>query len=415
MEKIIQKIKIKNQLELWAFCAVIGTVAGALVWALLKIMAIGTEMIWEWIPEKIHIPYYTVLVCTVGGAIIGIFRKLYGDYPEDMETVMGKVKTEKRYEYKNMLVMMIAALLPLLIGSSVGPEAGLTGIIVGLCYWAGDNLKFAKQHTKEYSQIGAAVSLSVLFQAPLFGIFEVEEDPDMQLAELGRGSKIFIYGIALAAGTGSYAGLSALLGGGMPGIPSFDTVVVQRIDYVMMFVYMLCGCVLAYFYETTHSVTGVIAGKITGIAKEILAGICLGVIGMLIPAVMFSGEEQMGALMKEYAGYMAIALIGVAFLKIVLTNLCIQFGLKGGHFFPVIFAGVCLGYGLAMLFFGQQGDSHVVFAAAIVTSTLLGGIMKKPLAVTMLLFLCFPVKIFIWIFIAAAVGSKCVKKMGKEV
>lgn len=415
MEKNIQKIKIKNQLELWAFCAVIGTVAGALVWALLKIMAIGTEMIWEWIPEKIHIPYYTVLVCTVGGAIIGIFRKLYGDYPEDMETVMGKVKTEKRYEYKNMLVMMIAALLPLLIGSSVGPEAGLTGIIVGLCYWAGDNLKFAKQHTKEYSQIGAAVSLSVLFQAPLFGIFEVEEDPDMQLAELGRGSKIFIYGIALAAGTGSYAGLSALLGGGMSGIPSFDTVMVQRIDYVMMFVYMLCGCVLAYFYETTHTVTGVIAGKIPGIAKEILAGICLGVIGMLIPAVMFSGEEQMGALMKEYAGYMAIALIGVAFLKIVLTNLCIQFGLKGGHFFPVIFAGVCLGYGLAMLFFGQQGDSHAVFAAAIVTSTLLGGIMKKPLAVTMLLFLCFPVKIFIWIFIAAAVGSKCVKKMGKEV
>ena len=342
MEKNIQKIKIKNQLELWAFCAVIGTAAGALVWALLKIMAIGTEMIWEWIPEKIHIPYYTVLVCTVGGAIIGIFRKLYGDYPEDMETVMGKVKKEKRYEYKNMLVMMIAALLPLLIGSSVGPEAGLTGIIVGLCYWAGENLKFAKQNTKEYSQIGAAVSLSVLFHAPLFGIFEVEEDPDMQLAEPGRGSKIFIYGIALAAGTGSYAGLSALLGGGMSGFPSFDTVAVQRIDYVMMLVYMLCGCVLAYFYETTHTVTRVIAGKIPGVAKEILAGICLGVIGMLIPAVMFSGEEQMGVLMKEYAGYMAIVLIGVAFLKVLLTNLCIQFGLKGGHFFPVIFAGVCL-------------------------------------------------------------------------
>lgn len=415
MEKNIQKIKIKNQLELWAFCAVIGTVAGALVWALLKIMAIGTEMIWEWIPEKIHIPYYTVLVCTVGGAIIGIFRKLYGDYPEDMETVMGKVKKEKRYEYKNMLVMMIAALLPLLIGSSVGPEAGLTGIIVGLCYWAGENLKFAKQNTKEYSQIGAAVSLSVLFHAPLFGIFEVEEDPDMQMAELGKGSKIFIYGIALAAGTGSYAGLSALLDGGMSGFPSFDAVAVQRIDYVMMLVYMFCGCVLAYFYETTHTVTGIIAGKIPGVAKEILAGLCLGVIGMLIPAVMFSGEEQMGVLMKEYAGYMAIALIGAAFLKIILTNLCIQFGLKGGHFFPVIFAGVCLGYGLAMLFFGQQGASHVVFAATIVTSTLLGGIMKKPLAVTMLLFLCFPVKIFIWIFIAAAVGSKCVKKMGKEV
>ena len=89
---------------------------------------------------------------------------------------MAKVKTEKHYDYKNMLVMMIAAVLPLLIGSSVGPEAGLTGIIVGMCYWAGDNLKFARQHAKEYSQIGVAASLSVLFHAPLFGLFEVEEN-----------------------------------------------------------------------------------------------------------------------------------------------------------------------------------------------------------------------------------------------
>ena len=75
-----------------------------------------------------------------------------------------------------------AALLPLLIGSSVGPEAGLTGIIVGLCYWAGDNLKFAGQNTRNYSQIGAAVSMSVLFHAPLFGIFEVEENSEEDLA-----------------------------------------------------------------------------------------------------------------------------------------------------------------------------------------------------------------------------------------
>ena len=102
------------------------------------------------------------------------------------------------------------------------------------------------------------------------------------------------------------------------------------------------------------------------------------------------------------------ALIGAvagALVWILLTNLCIQFGLKGGHFFPVIFAGVCMGYGVAMLTCGPDGG-HVVFGAAIVTASLLGGIMKKPLAVTMLLFLCFPVKMFIWIFIAAAVGSK---------
>ena len=113
----------------------------------------------------------------------------------------------------------------------------------------------------------------------------------------------------------------------------------------------------------------------------------------------------MGELKHTYTRYLPAALIGIAFLKILLTNLCIQFGLKGGHFFPVIFAGVSMGYGIAMLICGNSGD-HVVFGAAIVTATLLGAIMKKPLAVTMLLFLCFPVKMFVWIFVAAAVGSK---------
>ena len=123
------------------------------------------------------------------------------------------------------------------------------------------------------------------------------------------------------------------------------------------------------------------AGKVPAVFREVLAGICLGICGMLIPAVMFSGEEQMGVLMKEYSQYLPLALIGVAFLKVLLTNICIQFGLKGGHFFPVIFAGVCMGYGVGMLICGNA-ESHLVFASAIVTAALLGGTMKKPLAVT---------------------------------
>lgn len=105
-----KNVSLKNQLELWLFCALIGAVAGALVWILLKIMAVGTEFLWKWFPGKTSVPYYTILICVAGAAIIGIFRKIFGDYPEDLETVMEKVRVEKRYEYKNMLVMMVAAL-----------------------------------------------------------------------------------------------------------------------------------------------------------------------------------------------------------------------------------------------------------------------------------------------------------------
>ena len=408
-----KNIKLKNQLELYIFCAIIGAVAGGLVWLVLKIMAVGIGLLWEWLPKQVSFPFYTLFLCTIGGIIIGIFRKKYGDYPEELEVVMGKVKKEKRYEYKNMLVMIIAALLPLLMGSSIGPEAGLTGIIVGLCYWVGDNLKFAKKDAKQYSQIGVAVSLSVLFHAPLFGIFEVEEEEDAEIPNLGKGSKLFIYGVALVAGLGIYSGLSAIFGAGLSGFPSFEAEDFNIIDYTLAIAYIFSGCLLAIFYQKVHQVTHQVAGKIPAVLKETLAGICLGLIGTFLPVVLFSGEEQMAVLMKNYTNYLPIAMIGIAFLKIFLTNLCIQFGLKGGHFFPLIFSGVCMGYGVAVLMCGG-GDGHVVFAAAVVTASLLGGVMKKPLAVTMLLFLCFPVKMFLWIVIAALIGSKITPEVTKR-
>lgn len=405
--------KIKNQLYLAVFCALIGAFAGAIIWGFLKTMAEGMAFIWEWVPGRVSIPYYTIIVCTVGAALIGLFRKKYGDYPEELSVVLGKVKREKRYEYKNMLVMLLAALFPLVLGSSVGPESGLAGIIVGLCYWAGDNLKFAHKNAKEYSEIGMAVTLSVLFHSPLFGIFAVEEtEEEDPVFQLSRSSKLFVYGLALAAGTGIYMALSSVFGAGLSGFPSFLAVEPKGKDFLMLGVYIIAGCVLAKFYEITHHAGQVAAGKIPGILREAIGGLCLGAAGTLVPAVMFSGEEQMAELMTEYTYYLPWMLIGVAFLKVLLTNICIQMGLKGGHFFPVIFAGVCLGYGIAMCAFSESAG-HVVFAAAIVTATMLGGTMKKPLAVTMLLLICFPVKMFVWILLAAAVGSKCLS-IGKK-
>lgn len=70
-------------------------------------------------------------------------------------------------------------------------------------------------------------------------------------------------------------------------------------DYVMMVVYILCGCVLAFFYQMVHKMTKEISGKVPAVWREILAGICLGVVGTLVPCILFSGEEQMGTLMER--------------------------------------------------------------------------------------------------------------------
>ena len=122
----------------------------------------------------------------------------------------------------------------------------------------------------------------------------------------------------------------------------------------------------------------------------------------------------MHELMHSFGDYLPWMLVGLAFLKVLLTNICIQLGLKGGHFFPLIFAGVCLGYGIAMFAFPAAAAEHVVFGAAVVTAALLGGTMRKPLAVTMLLFLCFPVRMFVWIFLAAVISSRIFSKVEEK-
>lgn len=193
---------------MWLFCIGLGAVVGIIVWTFLKLMSLGVEFIWHEIPEKINFPLYTLVVCTAGGLVIGLLHKFFGDYPEELEVVLGKIKTDKTYNYKKMAPMLLLALLPLLIGSSVGPEAGLTGIIVGLCYWMGDNIKSAFINVKEYSKVGLAATLSVMFRSPLFGIFAVEENEEPDTSGIKKSEKLVLYGLSTAGVIATYLLLS---------------------------------------------------------------------------------------------------------------------------------------------------------------------------------------------------------------
>lgn len=346
-----------------------GAVAGVVIWIFLKALAYATDFLWEVLPGQIQSPLYTVAACTIGGLLIGLFRKKFGDYPEEMMEVLGKVKTEKFYDFKKIPILLIAAFLPLVFAASVGPEAGLVGIITAFCYWVADRLK---------SCAGGSLSKS---------------------------TKSVTYSFAILAGLVSYVVLNKLLGAAMAGFPTFELALPTGKEMLLAIVYIILGCLLAVFYDITHHGTHMVAGKIPPILRETAAGLLLGISATFVPEIMFSGEAQIHHLMTEYVEYLPWMLIGIALLKVLITNVCIQSGLKGGHFFPLIFAGVAAGYGIAMLLFPGAAGEHVVFAAAVVTAAMLGANMKQPLIVVALLLICFPVRMIFWLAIAAFAGS----------
>ncbi len=403
---------IGKRIRFLFFAVCIGGAIGAFVWAFLKLMGVGQDFVFTTLPELIPIPYYVLVVCVLGGLVVGVYEKLFHASPEDMETVMAVIKKEGKYPSDRLLIRTLGALLPLVFGASLGPEAGLTGIIAGLCFWAGRKFRYAGKHIEELSKIGLGAALGAIFGSPLFGYsFSIEEE-DGSAADYAKPVRMVTYIAAILGGFGVYALLGQLFGGGMalPRLSGADFGDRERLFVIPL---IPAGIAAGIVYTISHGVSrrffDALRGKCGVIVCTVLGGICLGVLGILVPFSMFSGESQMEVLAETYLEYTPILLIVIGIVKIFLTNVCIESGWKGGHFFPVIFAGVSIGYGMGMLC-----SIEPVFAASVVTAALLGYMMKKPVAVVLLLMLCFPPDAIIWMLVAAAAGAGVTALMQKE-
>ncbi len=371
---------VVNTVKLIVFTAVLGALAGLVLWCFLKGVSVCTSLIWERLPEESGISFAPLIICVAGGLIVGILHRLFGDYPEELPVVMGKIKKDKHYDYHPMAVMLICAFLPLVCGASVGPEAGMTGIIAALCYWVGDNVTFAKNNTGLFSEIGEAVTLGQLFHSPLFGILAVEEseggDNDNALKEMSKGNKLLLYGVSTFSGFLAANAMNSIFGSAMSGFPSFSEAVTGKEDYLKALIYIPAGLLAYAFFELSEKLMKKLSGIIPAVLRETLCGAAIGIAGITVPMAMFSGEEEMGKLIGSFASYTPLILAGICLLKMIMTTFCINLGMKGGHFFPLIFSCTSLGLALSVILFSADPSPHGAFAAATVTASVLGAQIK---------------------------------------
>ena len=376
--------KIKNRVLSIIYTILLGALSGLIIWTFLKVMNLGIQFFWDYLPEKINFKYYTIFVCLIGGLLIGLWKNKFGDFPEELEEVITKIKKEKRYSYRNIIPSIGSALFPLVLGASIGPEAGLTGIIAGLCTWVGDKLKKFFKEVQELTSIGVTATLGTIFRSPMFGFVEPLEGEEE--TALPKTSKIVLYFTAILSSFGVFLLLNQLIGGGR-GMASMDQVSFESLNYLHVGLLILIGVLLGYFYFISHKLVKGIYKPMANnmIIKCITGGLLLGIMGTLLPLTMFSGEEQITIILRAGANIGITTLILTSIIKILLTNICIESGLKGGHFFPMIFSGIAFGYAMSLVFNMDPGISM-----AIVTSSFLSHIMKKPLAVVLLLMIVFP-------------------------
>jgi len=394
-------LKIKETTLMTLLVALLGGTIGGITWGLLFIMNLGINFLWTDLRNAVDLTLYPVMVCAVGGLLIGLWEQRFGPYPREMAEILKDVKQGERIPYNNLHIIGIAALLPLIFGGSLGPEAGLTGVIVGLCFWFSNRLKFIFQEIAELPQIGMAATIGVIFGAPLFAFVNQIED-ESKPALIPKNIKILMYFVAILSGYGVLTVLQNFFGGrlGLGHFPAIEKITAAEwaAAIPLAVVGVAAGMLYFLFMKMTKMAVKPLADKI--VIRGILGGVILGGVGIFLPYTMFSGEHEMVEVINSWPtmGFAVLVLTGI--VKLLMGNICHEMGWRGGNIFPTIFSGVSIGYACALLL-----PIDPIFCVAVVTAALTATVMRKPLAVILLLLICFPINGIIPMTIGAVIGG----------
>jgi H+/Cl- antiporter ClcA len=387
---------------------VIGFIAGAVVWAALGGVNLLTELVWENLRSVFDVPWFPMVICTLGGVAIAFWTKYSGVTLNTLGEVLAQVKKTGGYKLEHFWKSLLSFALPLVCGGSIGPEAGISGIIASACTWIGDKLKVAGLKTRAIADISLSAVLTAVFGTPLMGIVATAEDglseeeiPDESGYTFRRPVKILLY---TSSAVGALAGVVviAMIPGLSGGLPRFDTMGAQGLEHLLAIPLALVGWILAMFYHTSTKAVSAIARKAGNKSGylPIVCGVILGIVGMFLPNVLFAGEVQGIEIIKTWTTTSAVVLLLTGFLKIFVTPLCITFGWRGGQFFPTIFAGFSFGYGVSAI----TGIDPVLCVMSI-TTALVAGMTRRPVLTLALLLLCFPVENIVTLGFAALIGA----------
>jgi H+/Cl- antiporter ClcA len=310
--------------------------------AFVGVVNVGTRLVWDdlfaW--SGLPRPVFLLLIPTIGGAIVGcILRFVPGK--GGPEPGAGHGLGGNDHEPAPYLPGVIgAAVLSLVAGASLGPEAPLVTIIGGIATHVAARLRLPDEARQLLTISGLSSFTAGVFGSPLAAGLLLAESVPMAGLELYR--RIIP---ALAAATVGYFVFHALLGSTVDpmfpgatglGLLSFATALAMGI------VGGVAGVLYIEAYHRVRSASAVLDGR--PVIKATLGGLVVGLVAIVFGELtLFSGEHTLPEVVGD-AG--ALGAVGLALLlvgKLIASLVSLVSGFRGGRIFPILFLGGVLG------------------------------------------------------------------------
>ncbi len=369
--------RLAPYVRLLALVVVLGLFSAVITFAFVALVHQGTALIWERAAQALGIDprLFTVLVCTLGGLLVGLLVKGFGDHNAIFAELMLEFGKTGRFDYRNAPGIVITAFVSLISGGSLGPEAPLADACGGMGTLMSDRLKLGEQETRTLGYSGVSGMLAAFITQPVGGAVL-----GLESAQGGTSGKqtyfwvLFPSLLASAVATVVFVSLSGQFFETLYQFPNYtprlrDTVYAAPLGLIgavvgLLFMFSLRRLQLLFQPMKAHVVL-----------RGLVGGLGMGIIGALLPQTLFSGEAETADLIVHAAEIGVLMLVVLGLAKLLATSLLLATGWKGGYIFPIMFASVALGLAVNLVF----PSIPVAVTVAATMAGALVAVLKAPL------------------------------------
>jgi H+/Cl- antiporter ClcA len=343
-----EQIQPRPYLKLLLLAAGLGLIGAVITFVFVVVVNAGQVLIWEQTAQAVglSVPVFTLLICTVGGLIVGVLVKIFGDHSGIFAEMMAEFGQTGRFNYRHAPGIVITALVSLIAGGSLGPEAPLADACGSLGTLTADKLKLDERETRSLGFSGLSGMLAAMLTSPFGGSLLGLESAR---AGISYPWTLFPSLVASAFATVAFVLLTGSYFGTLYSFPDYQPRFTDLLVAVPLgLIGALAGAIFIIVFKQLRQVMQPLRQHV--IVRGIIGGLGLGIAGALLPLVLFSGEAETLEVINHAAEIGALMLIVLALVKLFITTLCLATGWKGGYIFPTMFAGAALGMAAHLIF-----------------------------------------------------------------